>query len=130
MLPGSHQILAGKLPSKPAGATLLERLDLERLEISNRLMANQERRANLGQFMTPAGVAEFMTPAGVAGFMASMLELGSPPTELRVLDAGSGTGILTAAVVAEICSRPKAGRPAAINVTAWEIGHILRTIVA
>ena len=115
MLPGSHQILAGKLPSEPAGTTLLEHLDLERLEISIRLMANQERRADLGQFMTPAGVAEFM---------ASMLELGSPPTELRVLDAGSGTGMLTAAVVAEISSRPKAGHPAAINVTAWEIDHI------
>ena len=115
MLPGSHQIPATNLANAPTGTDILERLDPERLEISNRLMANRERMAELGQFMTPAVVAKFM---------ASMLELDDPPTELRVLDAGSGTGMLTAAVVAELCSRPETVRPARINVVAWEIDSI------
>ena len=99
---------------------LLERLDLERLEVSNRLMADLERRAELGQFMTPANVA---------AFMASMLEVVSPPRELRLLDAGSGTGILTAAVVAEFCARPKPQRPASVNVVAWEVDGSLEPIL-
>ena len=115
MLPGSHQSPATNLANAPTGTDILERLDPERLEISNRLMANRERMAELGQFMTPAVVAKFM---------ASMLELDDPPTELRVLDAGSGTGMLTAAVVAELCSRPETVRPARINVVAWEIDSI------
>ena len=102
------------------GRGLLERLDLERLDVSNRLMADQARRAELGQFMTPASVAVFM---------ASMLEAVPPPHELHLLDAGSGTGILTAAVVAEFCARPKAQRPAAINAIAWEIDSSLEPLL-
>ena len=62
-----------------------------------------------------------MTSAVVAEFMASMLDVAVPPAELRLLDAGSGTGMLTAAAVVEICSRPENKRPSTIHVTAWEI---------
>ena len=95
-----------------AGSGLLERLDLERLAISNRLVADPQRRADLGQFITPANVASFM---------ASMLDLASPPEQLRVLDPGGGNGMLTAAVVAEVCSRPESQRPAAMHLVTWEI---------
>ena len=70
------------------------------------------RRADLGQFFTPIGVARFM---------ASMLQAREPPETLRLLDPGAGRGVLTAAAVAELCSRPERGRPAAIRATVWEL---------
>ena len=97
-------------------AHLLERLDLERLDLSNRLAADPKRRATLGQFFTPANVAHFM---------AAMLQVPNPPKELRILDAGGGSGVLTAAVVAEFCARPKSRRPQALHATIWEIDALL-----
>ena len=101
---------------KTTHETLLERLDLERLEISNRLAVDPGRRADLGQFFTPATVARFM---------AAMLEVPGKVRDLRVLDAGGGSGILTAAVVAEICARPPSTRPRALHATVWEIDERL-----
>lgn len=93
-------------------ATLLDRLDLERLALSSRAAAATGRRARLGQFFTPADVARFM---------AAMLRVPRPPRQLRLLDAGGGSGMLTAAVVAALCARPPSRRPAALNATVWEI---------
>ena len=107
--------------SRPlTGSDLLDRLDLEQLDIANRLKADPERRAGLGQFMTPAKVA---------AFMASMFEFDPPPKELRLVDAGSGVGMLTAAVVAEFSTRPASRRPSVINVTAWEIDSSLEPLL-
>ena len=100
--------------------SLLEQLDSERLAVSDTLGANQRRRAALGQYVTPAVVAEFM---------ASMLDVAAPPTELRILDAGSGAGMLTAAAVAEFCSRPENKRPSSIHVTAWEIDEFFEPLL-
>ena len=47
---------------------------------------NPARKVELGQFMTPGGVA---------GFMASLFT--APSRAVRLLDAGAGTGSLTAA---------------------------------
>ena len=102
-------------------ATLLERLDLERLEISNRLAGDPKRRADLGQFFTPASVAHFM---------AAMLRVPRPPKELRLLDAGGGNGMLTAAAVAALCTRPTSARPDALHATVWEIDDRLVTDLA
>lgn len=96
--------------------SLLERLDLERLDISNRLAADPKRRADLGQFFTPASVARFM---------AAMLRIPNPPKELRILDAGGGSGVLTAAAVAELCRRPKVKRPQSLHATVWELDELL-----
>lgn len=115
-----HHTLAGDVYGSLHGRELVERLDLERLEVSNRFMTNPQRRAGLGQFMTPANVAVFM---------ASMLDVASPPRELCLLDAGSGTGILTAAVIAEFCARLESQRPAAIDVVAWEIDSSLEPLL-
>ena len=115
-----HQFLADDAHGQLTGDSLLDRLDLECLDISNRLMADQKRRAELGQFMTPAKVA---------AFMASMLEVDPPPQELRVLDAGSGTGILTAAVAAELAARPAHNRPAKIHAVAWEIDSLFEPLL-
>lgn len=102
------QLLSQEAQAAVTAETLLERLDLERLDISNRLAADPKRRADLGQFFTPAGVAHFM---------AAMLRIPKPPMELRILDAGGGSGVLTAAAVAELCARPKAKRPQSLHAT-------------
>lgn len=103
-----------------AGSDLLDRLDLEQLDIANRLKTDPEQRARLGQFMTPAKVA---------AFMASMFEFDPPPQELRLVDAGSGVGMLTAAVVAEFSARPANRRPSIINTVAWEIDSSLEPLL-
>ena len=105
--------LLGRDARAGAGAaTLLDRLDVERSKISKRLAADPERRAALGQFFTPASVARFM---------AAMLRVSAPPPEFRLLDAGGGSGMLTAAVVAALCARPRPMRPDALHATVWEI---------
>ena len=93
-------------------SNLLERLDLERLDLTKRPAADSGRRTELGQFFTPIGVARFM---------ASMLQVREPPEALRILDPGGGSGVLTAAAVAELCSRPVRSRPATLHATVWEI---------
>ena len=99
-------------------SNLLERLDLERPDFPERPnprkrpATDSKRRANLGQFFTPIGVARFM---------ASMLQVRELPADLRILDPGGGSGVLTAAVVAELCGRPERSRPAALHATVWEI---------
>lgn len=64
---------------------------------------------------------QFPTPPGVAAFMASMFE--SRKGEVRILDAGAGTGSLTAAIVSEFCSRDE--RPLMIDATTYEIDPAL-----
>ena len=93
-------------------SNLLERLDLERLDLTKRPAVDSGRRTELGQFFTPIGVARFM---------ASMLQVREPPETLRILDPGGGSGVLTAAAVAELCSRPVRSRPATLHATVWEI---------
>ena len=108
----AEELISLSVHSGVTAATLLDRLDLERLEISSRIAADPERRAGLGQFFTPASVARFM---------AGMLRVSEPPRELRLLDAGGGCGMLTAAVVAALCTRPNSTRPHALSATVWEI---------
>ena len=86
------------------------------MELSSRVAVDAERRARLGQFFTPASVARFM---------ASMLHLPTPPQQLRLLDAGGGSGVLTAAAVAALCARPPSRRPEALDATVWEIDERL-----
>lgn len=114
--------------SKPTSAvtgttatTLLDHLELERLALSSRIAVDPERRAGLGQFLTPAKVARFM---------AGMMRVSAQPPELRLLDAGSGSGMLTAAVVEAFCTRPKSMRPRALNATVWEIDERLGSDLA
>jgi adenine-specific DNA-methyltransferase len=88
----------------------LESLDVLRLDASRRL--TPERRAELGQFLTPLPVARLM---------ASMFgELGG---SVRLLDAGAGTGSLLAAFLEESCRRTP--RPARLAITAYELDEEL-----
>ena len=115
------QLLSQDAHTEVTAANLLERLDLERLDISNRLAVDPKRRADLGQFFTSASVAHFM---------AAMLRVPNPLKELRILDAGGGSGVLTAAAVAELCARPKPKRLHALHATVLEIDERLSTDLA
>lgn len=64
---------------------------------------------------------QFMTPMNIACLMAEMFT--AFPSVLRVLDAGAGTGSLTAAFVKECCSRLK--KPDSVHCTAFEINDVL-----
>jgi adenine-specific DNA-methyltransferase len=93
-----------------ATAALIEETDRVRLTASSEL--DQDRRSDMGQFMTPGATARLMAA------MFSPL-----PAEVRLLDAGAGAGSLTAAFVAEACYRAK--RPARIAATAFELDAVL-----
>ncbi len=84
--------------------------DLLRIDIGRKLDA--ARQVELGQFFTGAPVAEFM---------AGMFE--AQGSSLHLLDAGAGVGSLTAAFVAEMCSREQ--RPQLLTVTAYEADEAL-----
>ncbi|MDE0609290.1 MAG: Eco57I restriction-modification methylase domain-containing protein [Anaerolineaceae bacterium] len=102
-------------------SNLSQLLDIERLELSNRLSENPKKRAELGQYFTPENVA---------CFMAGMLRGERLPDTLHVLDAGGGSGILTGAVVAEFCSRPEYDRPKRLSATVWEIDERFASIIS
>lgn len=73
---------------------------------------SQDRRHELGQFLTPNPIADFM---------ASLFE--TRWQELDLLDAGAGDGALSAALVRRLCaSRHK---PKRISVTACELDEAL-----
>ena len=71
---------------------LLRRVEELRLEGTRKL--DPPRRVELGQFLTPAPIGKFM---------ASMCE--ARRASIRLLDAGAGVGSLTAAVLADVCTR-------------------------
>lgn len=99
------------LPARAAaGASLLQRADFLRLDAARRL--DPERRAALGQFMTPQPAARFM---------ASLFERRGP--FLRLLDAGAGVGSLTAAFVEALAGW--GDRPRRLAVTAYEVDPLL-----
>ena len=85
-------------------------MDLYSVEAGRGLDAG--RRGEMGQFPTPPAVARFM---------ASMLELRG--RSVRLLDAGAGVGVLTAAVVQEAVGR--AGGPGEIRADAYELDGAL-----
>jgi adenine-specific DNA-methyltransferase len=85
---------------------LLGWVDLLRLDASRKL--EHGRKAELGQFLTPAPIARLM-----AGMLKDTCE------EVQLLDPGAGVGTLFAAAVAEFCRREV--RPPAVHVMAYEI---------
>jgi len=73
----------------------------------------RDRRHELGQFLTPQPVADFM---------ASLFE--SRWQEWNLLDAGAGTGALSAAVARRLCAMRH--KPGSISITAYEVDETLR----
>ena len=72
------------------------------------ISAPRQRQGELGQFFTPAPVADFM---------ASLF--GPLPNVVRLLDAGAGTGALTAAFVSRLCEKNEGVR--AVEATLYEL---------
>jgi adenine-specific DNA-methyltransferase len=89
---------------------LTERVDFYRVDACRTL--DSERRSEMGQFFTPPSVARFMVSL-----------FGDSPQEVRLLDAGAGVGVLTAAFVEEVCQRDT--RPRGISVLAYELEPLL-----
>ena len=77
-LPTTHNHRSQDAQARITHTKLIERLDLERLEISTRLAVDPRRRADLAQFFTPASVAQFV---------ATMLRVPRKLKDLRLLDA-------------------------------------------
>lgn len=88
-----------------AGAPLTEQVDAVRRAANVAL--DEQRRAEMGQFMTPAPVARLM---------AAMFE--DLSGELHLLDAGAGVGSLAAAFVEDACHRIRA--PESITINSYE----------
>ena len=70
------------------------------------------RKSELGQFFTPWSVARFM---------AELPSLNQD--HVRILDAGAGTGILTAAMVARACAAAR--KPVSIEATVFEMDDVV-----
>lgn len=79
----------------------------EKARLSLGAKLDPTRRSMHGQFFTPPTTARLM-----ASMSTTLLK------RVRLLDAGAGVGALTAAWVAEICSRPV--RPKEVVLTAYE----------
>src|SRR5436190_24131751 len=79
---------------------------------------SEDRRHELGQFLTPHPVADFM---------ASLFE--ARWQELNLLDAGAGGGELSAALVRRLCA--SCHRPKRISITAFELdGELIESLHA
>lgn len=95
-------------------SSLVDRVDFYRLDAYSKL--NPEKRAELGQFLTPPPVARLM---------ASMF--GKRPAHVRLVDAGAGVASLSAAYVAAACQWYQ--KPQSISITAYEVDPILSNYI-
>jgi len=73
---------------------------------------SREMRREIGQFFTPAHVASFMSNMFSISFK-----------NIRLLDAGSGNGALSQALIRRICSLRK--KPNSVEITAYELDPLL-----
>lgn len=88
----------------------IKSVDLLRLQATHGLDSTQQ--AKMGQFLTPAPTA---------CLLASMFDISH--SSIRLLDAGAGTGSLTAAFVYRICQLDK--KPQHLSISAYEIDSVL-----
>ena len=93
------------------GTALAETADLFRMEASPKLDA--QKRAQLGQYMTPAPIARFM----------ANLFSAETQREMRVLDPGAGVGALSAALAERLCAA--AVKPRLVEFVCYEIDPVL-----
>ncbi|MEH2164966.1 MAG: BsuBI/PstI family type II restriction endonuclease [Nostoc sp.] len=94
-----------------SAGSLLAEVDLHRTVASLKL--RQDKKASMGQFLTPTSVAQLM-----AG-MFNRLDV----PEISLLDAGAGIGSLLAAFVAKLCQQPQ--YTSSLRVVAYEIDPFL-----
>ena len=92
-----------------------ETVDFYRVDASLKL--DTERRAALGQYMTPAPIGRFM-----ASLFAETCG------DLRVLDPGAGVGSLTAAFAERLCA--EAVQPRSVEFVCYEIDPVMSGYLA
>jgi adenine-specific DNA-methyltransferase len=88
----------------------ISNIDLRRESIAS--LTTAARKSELGQFMTPSGIATFM-----ARMFADLKR-----DEIRILDAGAGIGSLTAAFTQRVVKDP----PKSLHCVAWELDPLLK----
>ena len=93
------------------------------MDLTNRVDAARVQASAALDPRTKSDLGQFLTPAGVARLMAGMLS--STPRIVRILEPGAGVGSLVAAVVEELCAREDT--PERIEVTAYELDPVLLT---
>lgn len=91
---------------------LTEWCDLFRLDVARQL--DPKQKSSMGQFMTPSATARFM---------ASLFGPFAQDSPIHLLDAGAGTGSLTAAFLEELCKRER--HPNRVSVSTYEVDPIL-----
>ncbi|MFW9261367.1 BsuBI/PstI family type II restriction endonuclease [Nostoc sp. CALU 546] len=97
--------------AKLSSGNLLAEVDLHRAVASLKL--RQDKKASMGQFLTPASVAQLMVE------MFNRLDL----PEISLLDAGAGIGSLLAAFVEKVCQHRQ--QTSSLRVVAYEIDPFL-----
>jgi len=102
---------ASQIIDEITSRSVIELVDLHRMRVGREL--DPERKARLGQFLTPSAVAMFM---------ASLFQQ-KEYRNIHLLDAGAGIGSLTAAFTEEFCARSP--KPCSIEVTAYELESVL-----
>ena len=68
---------------------------------------------------------QFFTNVTTAQYMASLFDFDTTKEQMELLDAGAGTGILSAAVVQELISRGFAGH---IHITCYETDNLVQPL--
>jgi len=103
----------------PAKTALHRSHSKRNARVPDAIATAEEARKSLNATLDPVRrsmYGQFFTPPATARLMASMST--TPLKRVRLLDAGAGVGALTAAWVAEICSRPAC--PKEVTLTAYE----------
>ncbi len=109
---------SGALKSPPTPAAFVDHLE----PVASLLPAVEVARLSAGRCLDSShrsAMGQFLTPSTVGAFMAAMFEPQSGT--VRLLDAGAGVGSLSAAFVAEMCSREQ--RPEKMRITAYEVDN-------
>ncbi len=100
---------------QPRPSDLLDHVEMLRFDISRK--TGTDEKSALGQFLTPKPVAIHM---------ASMFE--NTGSDIHILDAGAGGGMLSAACVVRLCEQTD--RPERITITAYEVDERLSPYLA
>src|SRR5436853_69843 len=85
--------------------------------VTSQTTEHSERRRTDANAPTRHELGQFITPKHVADFMASLFSIDE--SEIRLLDAGAGTGALTSAFVGRLVNGAR--EPKRIQATAYEI---------
>lgn len=102
------KIISGRMPKKIESETYMLNLAVRN---TGKLIRQKSKSENIR-------IGRFFTKKETARLMAAMLTLDENKTAYTVLDPGAGTGILSAAVIEEICERCKKCRQ--IFLTCYE----------